>query len=66
MHLKRGEGIRCDVKGRELHVAKEAVEVLGEEDGAGQRLMAQALPQHHPTVQGHLWTLIAGFTHHRH
>ena len=59
VYLERGKCIWGNVKGWELHVAEEAVELLREEHRPGQRLVTQALSQHHSTVQSYFCTLIS-------
>lgn len=56
--LEGGEGIRGDVKGGHLHVVEEIVEMLRMEDDLGERLVADALPQHDAAVQRHLGRLV--------
>jgi len=60
-YLKRGKSIRGNVEGRQLHIAKEAEEILREQKDSGQRFMTQTFPQHHATVKGHFWGFIAAF-----
>ena len=59
-YLEGGEGIGGDVEGAHLHVGEEAGEVVRVEQHLGQRLVADTLPQHDATVQGHGGGLIAG------
>ena len=57
-HLAGGEGVGGDVEGGHLHVGEETVEILGVEDDLGERLVADALPQHDPTVQCYLGCIV--------
>lgn len=57
-YLEGGEGVRGDVEGGHLHVVEEAVEVVRLEDDLGERLVADALPQHDAAVQRHLGRLV--------
>lgn len=58
-YFERGKGVWGDVKGGELHVAEEAVEVLRVEDDPRQGLVPQTLSQHHSTVQSHFWAVVS-------
>lgn len=58
-HFKWGKGIWSNIKSREFHIVEEAIKVLGEENSAGQGLMAETLSQHHAAVQSHFWSFIA-------
>lgn len=58
-YLERGEGVRGDVEGGELHVMEEAEEILGEEHRPGERLVTQTLSQHHAAVQSHFWAVVS-------
>lgn len=42
---------------------EEAEEVFREEHYPGQRLVTQALSQHHPTVKSHFWSLVSAQVH---
>lgn len=57
-YLEGGEGVRGDVEGGHLHVVEEAVEVIRVEDDLGERLVADALPQHDPAIQRYLGRLV--------
>lgn len=56
--LEGGEGIGGDVKGGHLHVVEEIVEMIWLEDDLGERLVADALPQHDAAVQRYLGCLV--------
>lgn len=57
-YLEGGKGVWGDVKSRHLHVVEETVEVIWLENDLGERLVADALPQHDPTIQRHLGRLV--------
>lgn len=62
-HLEGGEGVGGDVEGRHLHVIEETVEMVRMKDDLGERLVADALPQHDATVQRYLGCLVPTHTH---
>lgn len=49
-YLKGGECVRSNVEGGHLHVVEKIVEMLRMENYLGERLVADALPQHDPTI----------------
>lgn len=57
-YLEGGEGVRGDVEGGHLHVVEETVEMFRMENYLGERLVADALPQHDPAVQRYLRRLV--------
>lgn len=57
-YLEGGEGVRSDVEGGHLHVIEETVEMIRMENYLGERLVADALPQHDPTIQRYLRCLV--------
>ena len=57
--LERGESVRGDVEGADLHVLEEVVEVFGVENYLGEGLVADALPEHSAAVEGDLLVLVA-------
>lgn len=63
MYLEWGKSIWGNVKGWELHIMEEAEEVFREEHYPRQRLVTQALSQHHPTVKSHFWSLVSAQAH---
>lgn len=59
VYLEWGKSVWGYVKGWELHVTEKAVQLFREEHCPCQRLVTQALSQHHSTVQSHLCTLVS-------
>lgn len=59
VYLEWGKSVWSYVKGWELHVTEKAVQLFREEHRPRQRLVTQALSQHHSTVQSHLCAFIS-------